>query len=123
MILIFLHFVYETEIKKISQPLIRSFFMMNLVYKGTATLKFDKTEIPLKSGDLFFTFPYQSFSIDADNNFSFLYISFNGDDVKPLLDNFNITKENCIFQNYNNLIVFLDGYNQANKQKQRKCSG
>ena len=112
----FIHFVYETNIRKQSMPITRSNYCMNLVYKGTALLKSDDTEITLKRGDLFFTFPYQSFTIDADNDFTLLYISFSGDGVESLLNNFNITKENCIFQNFNNLIAFwMDTIRRINR--------
>lgn len=102
----FLHFVYETNIKKLRQPLIHLNYYINIVFKGTAVLKFDNKKCQLKSGDMFFTFPNQKFIIDADNNFTFLYISFNGDGALPLLESFDISKENCIFNNFDNVIPF-----------------
>lgn len=102
----FLHFVYETNIKRLTQPFIHLNFYMHIVFKGTAILKTDGKKFNIKSGDLFFTFPNQKFTIEADNKFTFLYISFNGTGALPLLSSFNISKENCIFYNFDNVIPF-----------------
>ena len=102
----FLHFVYETNIRKLRQPFIHSNFYINIVFKGTAILKFDEKTFNIKNGDLFFTFPGQKFTIDADIKFTFLYISFNGTGALPLLETFNINKQNCIFNNLDNVIPF-----------------
>ncbi len=102
----FLHFVYETNIKRLRQPFTHSNFYINIVFKGTAVLKFDNKKFQIKSGDIFFTFPNQKFTIDVDSKFTFLYISFNGIGAMSLLDNFNINKENCIFNNFDNVIPF-----------------
>ncbi len=102
----YLHFVYETNISKLHQPFIHSNFYMNIVFKGNAVLKFDSKKFDIKTGDLFFTFPEQKFNIEADSKFTFLYISFNGIGALPLLENFHINKENCVFANFNNVIPF-----------------
>jgi len=102
----FLHFVYETKIKKLRQPFTHSNFYINIVFKGTAVFKFDDKKFDIKTGDLFFTFPEQKFTIEADNKFTFLYISFNGNGALQLLGCFNINKENCVFTSFNNVIPF-----------------
>lgn len=102
----FLHFVYETNIKKLRQPIIHSNFHINIVFKGTAVLKFDGKTFNLKNGDLFFTFPGQKFTIEDYSKFTFLFISFNGTGTLPLLETFNINKQNCIFNNFDNVIPF-----------------
>ena len=102
----FTHFVYEVNTRKLPQPFVHSNYYINIVFKGSAILKFDNKEFEIKTGDLFFTFPNQKFSIDADSKFTFLYISFNGSGAVPLLNNFHINRGNCVFRNFDNVIPF-----------------
>ncbi len=100
------HFVYETNLRKFSQPFVRSNFYMCLVFRGSAVLKTDRSESHIKKGTLFFTFPEQIHYIEASKDFSYLYISFNGKGALPLLDNFNINPQNSVFENYDHLLEF-----------------
>ena len=100
------HFVYEGNIKKLSQPFVHSNYYANLVFKGTAELIINNTTMPLKRGMLFFTFPYQSYKISNYKDFSYLYISFNGKGAVSLLTDFNIDKERFIFNDFNHVIEF-----------------
>ena len=112
----FLHFVYETNIKKLRQPFVHFNFYIYLVVNGTGVLKFNNNEFSLESGDVFFAFPEKSFSIDADDNFTFLYISFNGPGAQPLLSSLNINKENCVYHGFNNILSFwMDAVKRINK--------
>ena len=112
----FIHFVYETNIKRHQQPFVRSYFHMNIVFKGTAVLKIADREFKLESGDVFFTFPDQSYFIDADNSFTFLYISFTGNGALPLLNSLNINKENCVYNNLSNTLQFwMDAIKRINR--------
>lgn len=111
----FIHFVYETGIRRLKQPFCHSIFYMHIVFKGTAVLKIDNEKICLKSGDIFFTFPQESFFIDADDKFTFLYISFGGDGACALLNNLDINKENRVYQNHNGLLNFwMDSIKRLN---------
>ncbi len=100
------HFVYEGSIKKLSQPFVHSNYYAILVFRGSAELTISNTTIPIKSGTLFFTFPYQSYCIENYDDFSYLYISFNGDGVSHLLKEFNISKENFLYENFSHIIEF-----------------
>jgi len=102
----FIHFVYETNIKKLSQPFVRSAFLMHLVNKGTAVFKSEDKVVNLKTGDLFFTFPNQSFTLEDSKDFTFLYISFNGDNALSLLNSLNINKDNFVFTGFEHLLQF-----------------
>ena len=113
--LCFVHFVYEANIKRLKQPFVRPNFYINIVFKGTALLKYDNKRISLESGDIFFTFPGQSFFIDADDKFTFLYISFNGSGAGALLDSLDINKENCISKDHSDLLDFwMDSIKRLN---------
>lgn len=102
----YFHFVYETEIKKFKQPLIRGNYYINLVFKGSGTVKISGCEEKLSPGTLFFTFPSTPFTIECDDDFTFLYISFNGEGSSALLESFDISHENCVFHNLENLTDF-----------------
>lgn len=102
----FFHFVYETELKRLKQPFSHSNYYVHVVFKGDVTLNTSEKSYRLKRGDVFFTQPFQRYTLNAENNFSFMYISFNGKGAEPLLNEHNINKENCIFYNLENIISF-----------------
>lgn len=93
----FIHFVYETGIKRLRQPFSHYYYRMFLVFKGTARLKTGEKSFPLKRGDVFFTFPDQNYEIDYNEDFCYFYISFGGAGAAYLLENQGISKENCHF--------------------------
>ena len=100
------HFVYETEIKKFTQPIIRQNYYINIVFKGSGIMKVGGKEYRLVPGTLFFNFPFHPFRIECSNDFTFLYISFNGEGTQELLANFNVSTDNCTFNNFHNLSEF-----------------
>ncbi|MBR4304084.1 MAG: helix-turn-helix transcriptional regulator [Clostridia bacterium] len=93
----FIHFVYETGIRRLNQPFVHFFHRMFLVFKGSGALKLDGKTIPLKRGDLFVVFGYQSYEIEFDDELSYFYISFGGSGALPLLESMNISRTNCHF--------------------------
>ncbi len=100
------HFVYETNIKKLNQPFSHANFYAYLVFRGSATLRTGQKDFPLERGSLFFTFPYQHHRFDDCDDFTFLYISFNGNGVATLLESLGITKENFLFPDFAHTIEF-----------------
>ena len=100
------HFVHETNIKRHKQPFIHSNYYAILVFKGSADLIIGNTTTPIKRGSLFFIYPNHSYSIKNYKDFSYMYISFNGVGALPLLNNFNISNKNYIFENFDNVIEF-----------------
>ncbi|MBR2042944.1 MAG: helix-turn-helix domain-containing protein [Clostridia bacterium] len=102
----FLHFVYETDLKNHKQPFVRSNYYMHVVFKGKAIFKTEGKSFSLNVGDVFITAPFQSYTLEADNNFSFMYISFNGDGALPLLNEHSVSKSNCVFIGLEHIISF-----------------
>lgn len=100
------HFVYEANLPTLPQPFLRSHLIAYLAFKGEATFKTEGASYHITPGTLFFTFPYQSHEIIADKEFTYLYISFGGDDAERLLKGFNIRRENAVFENFEHLIDF-----------------
>ena len=102
----FYHFVYEANLVSLVQPFLRSHLYAYLAFKGEATYKADGVSHHITPGTLFFAFPYQSHELIADKDFTYLYISFGGDDAERLLKNFNIRRENAVFEGFEHLIDF-----------------
>lgn len=100
------HFVYEANLPALVQPFLHAHVYAYLAFKGTATFKADGVSHRLVPGTLFFAFPYQAHEIIADEGFAYLYISFDGEDAERLLRNFNIRRENAVFEKFGHLIDF-----------------
>lgn len=102
----FYHFVYEANLSTLAQPFFRTHIHAYLAFKGEAVFKADGTSHAVRPGTLFFSFPCQSHEIIADKDFTYLYISFGGDDAVRLLSNFNVRRENAVFENFEHLLDF-----------------
>lgn len=102
----FLHFVYETGVKRLPQPFLKPSYCMYLVDKGCAVFQSGDMEARLKKGDLFFTFPYQSYTLSFEDDFTFLYISFNGARAPGLLKDLGISEDDFLFENFDHELQF-----------------
>lgn len=100
------HFVYEANFKRLSQPFYLSQYRVHLVFKGEGTLKTGTHEYKLLPGTLFFTFPRTAFELQGSNNFTYLYITFDGTGANALLDSFHISPNKYVFENYEHLRDF-----------------
>ena len=100
------HFVYESNYKKLNQPFFLTTWRIFLAFKGEGMLKVGSKRYKLNPGTVFFTFPKTSFEIDGTTNFTYLYISFKGDGVPSLLENFEINEDNCVFDGHEQLRDF-----------------
>ncbi len=104
--LAYYHFAYESTLKKLSQPIIHSYYCLHMVAKGTAILTSRNNEHLLTAGDMFFTFPNQSFQLDGDADFGFIYISFEGEGGSTLLSTQGISPESSVYPGYKQLLPF-----------------
>lgn len=102
----FCHFVYEASYKRLHQPFLRNDFYVHLVYKGSAVLTTEGQSYPLESGTLFFTWPNQLYSMKGNNEFTYLYITFNGPEAETLLRHFGVTKRHSVWPNLEHLLQF-----------------
>lgn len=100
------HFVYETNFKRLSQPFFFSRYGAYLVFKGCGILKTKSNEYNINSGTLFFTFPQSAFEINSSENLTYLYITFDGNGAKALLDSFSISEDNFVFPGMEQLTDF-----------------
>lgn len=100
------HFVYETNFKKLTQPFFRKNYYIYFVFKGEGVLKTCGKEYNLLPGTIFFTYPSQYYEIDGSDDFTFLYITFNGEGAGRLLEDFNVSADNCVYTGFGYLADF-----------------
>ena len=100
------NFVYEAELERLPQPFVRKYVCMQLAFKGEATLRMGGQAYRLTPGTLFVTFPYQPYEITDSENFTFLYISFDGDGALKLLEQFGIRRDHAVYHEFGHLTEF-----------------
>ena len=111
-----IEFVYESELKKLSQPFIRPIFGAYLVIKNNGILKIANKNFDLVPGSLFFSFPGCPFEIEANDNFRYIYISFIGKGASSLFEDFGISIENPVCNGLEHIIPFwLDSIKRINQ--------
>lgn len=112
---VYYHFVYEAELDRLPQPFHTNHLRMHLAFKGEAILHTDNGSYPLTPGTLFFTFPYQQFEITDNKNFTYLYITFDGEGALPMLEQFGISKTRAVFNSLSHLTQFwMDAIRRVN---------
>ena len=72
------HFVYETEFRKMKQPFLYPIYYMHLVTRGKAVMKLLSKSFPLEVGTVYFAFPGIPYEIEGSEDFTYMYISFMG---------------------------------------------
>ena len=113
--IIYHHFVYEAELERLPQPFHRNHICLHLAFKGEAILRTQRGNYQLSPGTLFFTFPYQQYEITDSKNFTYLYITFDGEGALPLLEQFGISKTRAIFFSFGHLTHFwMDAIRRVN---------
>ncbi len=90
-----IHFVLENE-KNEHEPRVSSVYKVNLVCSGTGFLNIFNKSYPIKSGDVFITFPGMTYSVSAEKNFSYMYVSFLGNRSNMILNKLGIS-QNCFY--------------------------
>ena len=101
----FVHFVYEMKIKKLKQPFFNLNYYLYLVVNGKSKLKFADKEYDLTAGTLFLVPPWQMHEILPTDDFTYLYISFNGQGVESLLSDTGVA-HGFVLDGFSHLIDF-----------------
>ena len=100
------NFVYETELKTLSQPFFRPIYYIHLVTAGSGTLKMNGEEYPLTVGSLFFAFPAYPYELVADEHFRYIYISFMGSEIAGLFEQVGVSVNTPVYNGFDNLLEF-----------------
>ena len=99
-------FVLEGKFKTLRQPFYYPIPYLFLVISGTATLHLDGRDFPLMRGCLFFSLPQHYYTVDADDDFAYLYISFMGDCVQSIFSRLGIGAGKPVYPGFSRLIDF-----------------
>jgi len=109
-------FVLETDAQTMSQRYTLTAHRMLLVTGGEGIMHFDRTDVPFATGDLLFGFLGESFSVRAQTDVSYLYISFAGPRADELLHRFHIQLGNRSFAHFDSLIpMWSESLSRANE--------
>ena len=85
------HFVLETEFKKMRQPFIFPIYYMHLVTRGEGVLKILSRSFQISKGTLFFAFPGVPYEIEGSDDLTYIYVSYMGLRAAELMSEMNIT--------------------------------
>ena len=91
------HFVYETEHETLRQPFLHRLYYLHLVTGGAAVLRMCGKEYRVNTGDVFFSFPGCPFELTAQGELRYLYISFFGSCVGPMLERMGISYDAPVY--------------------------
>lgn len=119
-----LNFVFETEPQRREEKKCDSVYKMHLVAGGTGRLFMNGQAFSLQTGDLFFTFPALSYTLESDENFTELYISYLGFRANRLMETAGIHKQNLLFHGYEKLAeLWKDSITDESSVLHLRCEG
>lgn len=109
-----IRFVYETDFEQLRQPFISSFFYLHIVTDGSALMHDGRSYYPLEPGSIYFSFPAHPYEIRDAQAFRYIYISFMGPGVAPLMEKLHISPDISVYQGYDHLCpIFASAIRQA----------
>jgi AraC-like DNA-binding protein len=101
-----INFVLETKPQVYASLKSESVYKMYYVCSGQGFIHTPGKITPLTQGDLFFTFPAASFAIESKENFTYMYISFVGLRGNSIMQSLNVSSNNFVFHQANEVQDF-----------------
>ncbi len=95
-----IYFVYETELKKLKQPFLQPIYYIHIATRGNAIYRVEEREYPIKKGDLFFAIPGVQYSLDASEDFAYMYISYMGSRAFEIAEYIGISSQCPVFHGF-----------------------
>ena len=92
-----IHFVLETKKQENTGLKTEALYKMYYVRSGSGFLHMTGKTQPIKSGDVFITFPSSPFCIESAEDLSYMYISFLGARGNEIMEKLGISRNNCVF--------------------------
>lgn len=111
------HFVLETEFKKMRQPFIFPIYYMHLITKGSGVLRALGRSYEIAQGSLFFAFPGVPYEIDGSDDLTYMYISYMGLRAADLMSQINASPSSPVVQGFERQIPFWKNAIQRINQK------
>lgn len=108
----FLHtinFVLETKPQTGDTVNILPYYRLHYVRCGRAKLLLPGREEPLSAGDVFFAFPAVPYSLETEDGFRYMYISFMGSRANRIADELGLCAERCLFPGMGGLGAIWNG--------------
>ena len=93
-----INFVLETKKQTYTTLKNESVYKMYYVYGGKGYIHTLGNKTLLQKGDIFFTFPAFAFSLESEEDFKYMYISFIGFRGNEILEKLKIKNNNFIFK-------------------------
>lgn len=84
----------------------QSVYKIYFVCSGSGNLHLEDKTLPLKQGDVFFTFPAVPFCIESTESFSYMYISYLGSRANMIMDKLEISPQNFHFSDCQDICDF-----------------
>ena len=100
------YFVYETEFPKLKQPFQHATFYLQLVTRGNAQLHIDDRTFHLHRGALFLLPPGIKYTVEGDEEYTYMYITFTGERAFRLADVGAAEEPGAVFYGFDWLIEF-----------------
>lgn len=111
------HFVFETEFKKMRQPFIFPIYYMHLVTRGSGKLKVLDRSFEISVGSLYFAFPGVPYEIEGGDDLTYMYISYMGLRAADLMSQMGIAPSSPVIYGFESQIQFWKSSIQRITQK------
>jgi AraC-like DNA-binding protein len=102
------HFVLETKEQVYTGLRLKSLYTVYFVLQGTGKLHTRGEVLPLKQGDVFFSFPAEPFAIESVSDFQYMYISFLGARGNRIMDKLGISAKAPLYTDCGELETVWD---------------
>ena len=99
-----INFVYETKNLTQSGPVTEPLYKACIVTSGRAELCLGNVNVEISKNDVFFLIPAIPYSISADADFAYMYISFMGIRANVIMERLGISRRNFVFRDYPGLL-------------------
>lgn len=110
------HFVLETKEQVYTGLRLKSLYTVYFVLQGVGKLHTRGDVLPLKRGDVFFSFPAEPFAIESVADFQYMYISFLGARGNRIMDKLSISHKAPLYPDCDELItVWTQGLNSPSE--------
>lgn len=110
------HFVLETKEQVYTGLRLKSLYTVYFVLQGTGKLHTRGAVLPLRRGDVFFSFPAEPFAIESVADFRYLYISFLGARGNRIMDKLGISVKTPLYPDCEALeTAWLQGLNSPSE--------
>ncbi len=100
------YFVYETEFLKLKQPFHHATYSLKLITRGNAQMHIEGHTYSLRRGALALVPPSVKYTIDGDEEFAYMYITFTGARAASLYELFRSDADVPVLYGFEWLIEF-----------------